>query len=160
MALPGSNSTLFALPDGQNVYIFSTPSQRYLDAFTYFYGYGWFDPDGVVNADGPVINAGQCFFIQNPGPDTYWLRNFTVATSLSSPSPLAVGSSTEPVIRRISVGGHKITLEILNAGAKAYDVQFSSDGQKWKTVARNRTGSIWRGTDPGGAQGYFRLVNP
>jgi hypothetical protein len=159
MGLTGSNSALFATTDGQNVYTFRTPSQSYSDAFTWFGGYGWFDPDGVVDTNGPVIAIAQSFFIQNPGPDAYWIRSFIVPSASAAPSPLAVSSSTEPTIRRLSASGGWITLEIANA-RKAYDVQFSSDGRKWKTVARNRTGILWSQPHPGGTQGYYRLVTP
>ncbi len=161
MAFPGTNGTLFAATDGQDVYVFKTPGQSYSDAFTYFNNFGWFDPNGVVDANGPVIAVAQSFFVQNPGPDAYWVRNFSFASSAAPPlSALAVSDSTGPTIRRLTTGVKKVTLEILNPSGGPYNVQFSTDGAAWKTVAKNRTGSAWTGPCPGGAQGYYQVVKP
>ncbi|HRT58770.1 MAG TPA: hypothetical protein P5038_19250 [Candidatus Paceibacterota bacterium] len=75
----GALSSVLAFPgsDGDNVYLFPTPRQSYLDACTCFSGHGWFDPAGGASTNGPVIAVGQSFFVQHSGPDTNWVRHFT-----------------------------------------------------------------------------------
>ena len=82
----GMLSTDLAFPtiDGANVLLFNGAGQTYTDAFTCFKGFGWFDPNGVAGTGGPVINVPQAFFVQNPGPDTNWIRTFTIGKSAST----------------------------------------------------------------------------
>ncbi len=142
--------------DGANVCLFKTPSQTYSDAFTYFSRYGWFDPNGVVNTNGPAIAVGQAFFVRSPAPDTNWVQYFKI-----SQSDLTVSvSSISPKIRSLSLSKTVATLHLSNPKAVSYNVQFSTDCLTWTMVATNQTGSIWQGARPGSARGYYRLMHP
>jgi hypothetical protein len=164
-ALGDTNTLAFRGTDGDNVYTFSTASQSYSDAFTYFRGFGWFDPGQGVNTNGPVINIGQSFFVQNPGRDTNWVKQFTVphftvpSSSLLSKSRTTSSTSASPDIRSLATDGKDITLQILNPSGAPYDVQFSADGFSWKTVAAKQTGASWTGPCPGGPQGYYQVTS-
>jgi hypothetical protein len=166
--LTGTVPTNLGFPfiDGGNVYLFSAPRQTYLDAFTCFTGFGWFDPKGVVGTNGPVIAVGQSFFAQNPGPDTNWVVNFMPPSSPpppppSSPQTLAAASaSSGPSIQHLAIGSLKVTLQISNPGGTSYNIQFSPDGATWQTVARNLTSGQWTEPYRAGRQGYYQVVKP
>jgi hypothetical protein len=148
----------FPVINSADVYTFSSASQSYADAYTALPSYGWYDPAGSATTNGPTINVGQSFFVRNPGPDTNWLRSFTVQFA----GPLQVtGKDGAPVeIRSLSLSAGTVTLSILNPSGAKYNVQFSSDRVIWKTLATNQGGTVWTGPVPGGVQGYFQLVNP
>jgi len=150
LPIAGSLATnhLFPLIDSASVYVFSTATQGYLDAFSSFNGFGWFDPKGVADTNGPNINVGQGFFVQNPGADTNWTKTFT---------PLV--GPTGPPITSFGLSGDKVVLKISNAGAP-YNVQFSTDRISWHTVATNQTSDVWTGPNLHGLQGYYQTVNP
>jgi hypothetical protein len=159
--LSGTNSLQFPETDGDEVYTFDGAGQSFSDAFPRFAGYGWFDPNGVVGTNGPPIAIAQSFFVRHPGPDTNWVVNFAQPV----PPPPAIGQkaakrSATPAINRLVRSGGTVTLQIFNPGSGPYNVQFSADGTTWNTVATGQTGVIWKGPFPGGAQGYYRLVNP
>jgi hypothetical protein len=159
-----TNLTFLGFPpiDGGNVYVFSAPRQTYLDAFTCFTGFGWFDPKGVSGTNGPLIAVGQSFFAQNPGLDTNWVVNFVPPPS-SPPSPqtmAAAGPSSGPSIQHLAINSQKVTLQISNPGGSSYNIQFSSDGTTWQTVARNQTSGQWTEPYRAGRQGYYQVVKP
>ena len=152
----------FPLIDGGNVYVFSAPRQTYLDAFTCFNGFGWFDPKGASSTNGPLIGVGQSFFAQNPGPDTNWVFNNPAPPS-SPPPPqtlAAAGTSAGPSIQHLAVNSQKVTLQISNPGGTPYNIQFSSDGTTWQTVARKQTSGQWTEPYRNGRQGYYQVVQP
>ena len=140
--------------DGENVYTFKPGSQTYSDAFSYFSGWGWFDPIGAVNTNGPVINVGQSFFVQNPRPDTNWVVNFSCGLGPLN-AALPDGSSSHE-IQSLSLSADSTTLNVNLGGA--YDVEFSTDGLIWTKVATKQTGNIWRGPRPSTPQGFYRVT--
>ncbi len=152
-------STLF-FPNinGADIQIFNRVSQSYLDACTFFPAYGWYDPAGVAGTDGPVMIPGYGFFVRNPGPDTNWVQNFIVP----SPPPQTAGTPSKPSteISSLAVTGGTVTLKVHNPRAARFDVQFSSDGRSWTTVATNQTGTVWRDRFRAGRQGFYQVVNP
>ena len=151
-----STDLLFPIIDGADVFLFNNASQTYIDAFTCFKGFGWFDPNGVAGTGGPVINVAQAFFVQNPGPDTNWVRNFIVQFAPLS----AVARSAGAAISSLQISGEAVTLMVQNPSGATYTVQFSSDGFSWTTVASELTGSVWQGKNPGGDQGYYQVIQP
>jgi hypothetical protein len=159
-ALSGANSLQFPGIDGEDVYTFSAASQSYSDAFTHFVGYGWFDPKGAVNTNGPTIAIAQSFFVRHPGPDTNWVVNVFQPAPPPSSSPKAANGLATPVINHLATRGGAVTLQISSPGGGAYNVQFSADGVTWRAVATNQTGATWTGPYLGDTQGYYRLANP
>jgi len=153
-ALTGPTMTFPGL-DGENVFLYDNANQTFSDAFTYYVGYGWFDPDGNVAATGPVINLGHCFFAQNLGPNTNWVQTY------GGPGlPLTSQSSPQASIQSIHATGGKVSLNILNPQGTTYGVQYSADGSLWTTVAAKQTGTTWTGPAPEGPRGFYRLTNP
>jgi hypothetical protein len=151
----GMLSTDLAFPtiDGANVLLFNGASQTYTDAFTCFKDFGWFDPNGVAGTGGPVISVAQAFFVQNAGPDTNWVRNFTVQlVSLPATAGAAISS--------LWISGGSVTLKVQNPSGAPYTIQFSSDGLSWTTVASKLTGSAWQGKYAGGERGYYQVIQP
>jgi hypothetical protein len=147
-------STDLAFPpgDGDTVYQWLTPSQRFNDARGYFAGYGWY-------ASEPTIAVGEGFFVRHPGPDTNWVRNFTVMLAATTAARSAVASAPAPDIESCSIRNGTVTLK-MNKAAKHYNVQFSTDRVNWKNVAVNQKGAIWKGAVPPGPLGFFQVVNP
>jgi hypothetical protein len=72
-----ANTLAFSAADGDNVYIFDTATQAYLDSYAYIAGFGWFSPSDP-DPDGPLIEPGSSFFSQKAGPDTTWTQTFSV----------------------------------------------------------------------------------
>jgi hypothetical protein len=146
--------------DGDDVYLFRTSPQSYTDAFTYFTNYGWFDPKGFEGIGGPGVQLGESFFVQNPGTNANWVIQFEPFFAAPSKTKALVTATNAPSIRRISVRAGKTTLDIANPGGGSYNVQFSSDGSSWSTVAANQTSTVWTGAYPGGRRGYYHVVRP
>ena len=96
LASPASLSTLqFPVTDGENVYVYPAAGQSYTDAVTWFSGYGWFDPAGVVNVNGPVISTAQSFFVQNPGSTLSWAQSYGPGSSGALAAKLAGAAGLE-----------------------------------------------------------------
>ncbi len=152
-------STLqFPQIDGASLYFFTNITELFTYPIMCFEGYGWFDPrigpDEYEPLVEPVLDVGQAFLVQNSGPDTNWIRNFTVnfvGTGMVGPSSAKIG--------QIQVADGIIRLRILNPKGATYTVQFSGDGVGWVTVAANQTTTSWKEPLRAGAQGYYRLVN-
>lgn len=153
-ALTGPNMTFPGL-EGENVFLYDSAKRSFSDAFTYYAGYGWFDPDGAFGTSGLVIGIAQPFFAQNPGPSTNWVQTY-----VNSGSQRISQSTSKASIQSVHAGGGKVILSILNSGEAAYGVQFSADSFLWTTLAANQTGTTWTGPVPGGPQGFYRLTNP
>jgi hypothetical protein len=162
LPLLGADPSGLSFPaiDGATVYFFNEANQLYLDPYTHCSGYGFFDPAGLVPISGPSPRVGQCFWVQNPGPATNWVRNFTVQRPASRPTVLAAKTTAVPAVQGITVSAGRATLKILNVSGVPYTVQFSNDRVIWNTVATNQTGGTWTGPCPGGAQGFYQAVNP
>jgi hypothetical protein len=143
----------FPMIDGANVFLFSSASQTYTDAFTCFNGFGWFDPNSVMGTNGPVIAVAQAFFVQNPGPDTNWIRTFSIVLA-----PLRAPGGAD--ISSLRISGGTVTLKLTNPGGGSYTIQFSSDGVSWSTVASGLTGTVWQGPYLGGERGYYQVIQP
>jgi len=154
-----SGDLLFPPRDGADVYLFRTNSQSFSNPFTYFDGFGWFDPGTPDALSDPFIHVAESFFVQNPGPDANWIRIYS-RFSAPKPGTLLDAASGAPMISHLAVTSGHISLEISKANVGTYDVQFSSDGSAWKTVATNQVASVWTSPLPGGAQGYYRLIQP
>jgi hypothetical protein len=146
----------FPETDGASLHLFRSTNQTYSDAFTYFTGYGWFDPNGVVNTNGPVIAITRAFFVRNPGPDRYWVQNFVVPLINSQGS----GGSTGPNLRSLSLANDVASLRISNPKTVPYNIEFSTNFVNWTTVATHQTGSIWKEARPASARGFYRLESP
>jgi hypothetical protein len=143
---------------GADAQLFIVGSQAYSEACTYFPGCGWYDPGGVATTNGPVLEVARSFFVRNPGPDDYWIRDFNV---LKAPAQAAGGAAgPTPEISSLTIRAGTVTLKILNPADARYNVQFSTDRRNWSTVATNQCGTLWTGPVPGSPQGYFQLVNP
>lgn len=147
----GLSSVLEFQPrDGGVVYQFSSGAQRYLDARTYFSGFGWFTNE-------PNLVVAEAFFVQHPGPDTNWVRNIIIRRPAGRASPTATKSL--PEIENCSIRGGKVTLKV-NRAIQYYDVQFSPDGQTWTNLAVNQKARIWSGPLPKSPTGYFQVLPP
>jgi hypothetical protein len=108
-----------------------------------------------------ITVAESCFVWRDPAwatPDHWWIRNFVVKAA--TPARLVQKDSGGPDVRSLAIHSDTATLSIVNAEGQPYDVQFSSDGSSWKTLAHNQTGATWTGPCPGGAQGCYRVVTP
>jgi len=149
---PLTNSSFqFQATDGDQLSLYATTNQIFSDAFCYFNGYGWFDPNGSAN--GPVVGLGQSFFIQHPGPNYDWAQFFGCQEAAN-----AAATSSSPSVRGIGIKGDKVTLQIAQNGMH-YDVQFSPDGTTWTTIAAEREGPIWSAARPPTSSGYFRVIS-
>jgi hypothetical protein len=151
----GSGSLHFQGTDGDEVYLFKSVTQSYSDAFSYFTGYGWFDPSGVADTNGPVLAVGQPFFVQHSGQDYDWIQIFNFPNA--APAPDLAASSITPEVRSIHLQGKNIVLQVQENGTR-FDIQFSSDGAVWSTLAVSQKGIAWTGPRPDSPQGYFRAV--
>jgi hypothetical protein len=153
----GSLSAVLGFPgsDGDNAQLFSVGAQKFLDPCSYFDGHGWFDPSGASGVDGPTLEVGRSFFVQHPGPNKNWVRNFTVNR------PSGYEPPPEPVsqIENFTLRDGLVTLKI-NKITKRYNVQFSTDRVNWTTIAANQTATTWRGPVPAEPAGFFQIVNP
>ncbi|MGZ5569007.1 MAG: hypothetical protein ACXWKG_18505, partial [Limisphaerales bacterium] len=116
LGLPGS--------DGDSVYMPVRPTQSLSDAYSYFAGYGWFDPSGVADTNGPVVPVAGCFFIQHPGPDTHWVRTFYVNNGVQS-------GGTTATIQNIRLLGKTATLSVSVPSGASYSIQTSPDRISW-----------------------------
>jgi hypothetical protein len=77
----------------------------------------------------------------------------------AAPSSLTVAaSSTERKVSQIKISGGNVNLKLQDLGGGPYDVQFSTDGLTWITLARNQSGGTWTGKLPGAMRGYFQVV--
>jgi hypothetical protein len=152
--LTGPNMTFPGL-DGENVFLYDRARRNFSNAFTYYTGYGWFDPGGTFGAAGPVINIAQSFFAQNLGASTTWVQTY----GGFAPQP-ASQSGLKASIQGIHAAGSKVILSILNPEGTPYTVQYSADRSLWTILAANLTGTTWTGPVPDGPQGFYRLTNP
>jgi hypothetical protein len=159
--LAGRLTTDLGFPgtDGDDVYLWRFVPQTYSDAITYFTNYTWFDPRGAPGPNDPRVNVGESFFVQNPGFGTNWVVNFTPFLTVPTGGK-SLTTNAPPAIRHISVRAGKTTLGVVNSGGGTYNVQFSSDGSTWSTVATGQSSTVWSGTYPGGVKGYYQLVRP
>ena len=155
-----SSALKFPVTDGTDLYLYRTNSQSYSNAYSYFAGFGWFDVVAPSVPAEPVIEVGQAFFVARPGPGTNWLQSLIVGGSALSKAKTAVVDSTAPDIQKMVATGSKVTLTVRNPKAQIYNVEFSTDGSTWNTVASAQAGRTWTGPFPGGAQGHFRVTNP
>jgi hypothetical protein len=158
----GTITSALKLPvaDGTDLYFYRTNSQSYSNAYSYFDGFGWFDVNAPSAPAEPVIEVGQAFFIARPGPGTNWLQSLIVPNSALSKAKTTVVDPIAPDIQKMVATGAKVTLTIRNPKAQIYNIEFSTDGSTWNTVASAQAGPTWTGPFPGGTQGYFRLTNP
>lgn len=143
LGLPGS--------DGDSVYLPKSPTQPLSDAYSYFAGYGWFDPTGISDTNGPAISVGSCFFMQHAGPDTNWVRDFSVnnGTQFIGAKPATINS--------IRLVGNTATLAVTIPTGATYSVQTSPDRITWTTVATKQTSSVWTYNLTAQSAAYFRL---
>jgi hypothetical protein len=161
--LSGTNNLQFPGGDGDTVYFFPSSSggQTFSEAYSYFGGFGWFDPRGIVGTNGPVLQVGQSFFVQVPGSSKNWIRQFTVQL-VANKTSLLTGQPTpgSAEIGGITVRNGEVTLSILNSTGQPYSIQFSPDQVSWKTISTNQTGQTWTGPLSRDGQGYYRVSSP
>jgi hypothetical protein len=153
-----SANLAFPVLEGASAHFFRRPSQSFTDAASYFGGFGWFDPNHISGTGGPTNMVAESFFVLNPGPATNWIRYFIVQGPPPPTSPSAVGKTLS--ISNISMRAGRIALAISTSLSDPYNVQFSSDGVSWQTLATNQTAAVWVTRKPESSQGYFRLVQP
>jgi hypothetical protein len=151
-----SGDLAFPTIDGANAFLFNSGTQDYIDASTCFSGFGWYNAHVSVATGGPTINVAQAFFVQNPGPDTDWVRDFNPLAALPPKTSQASGAT----VTSVQISGGTVTLAVKNTNGGAYSVQFSKDGLSWTTVVTGVTGSVWQGKYAGGEQGYYQVVQP
>ena len=72
-----TNTLTIPAADGDNIYLWNTNSQTYVDAIQYVGGFGWFDPNSVYDTNGPVPKVGEAFFIYKAA-GAPWVENFIV----------------------------------------------------------------------------------
>jgi hypothetical protein len=144
---PLGSTHLFPAIDNASAYTFSAVSQSYLDACNYFTGFGWFDPRGVADTNGPSISVGQGFFVQNPGPSTNWVKTFIAQ----------VVEPNGPEIRGLTIVNNSIVLSINNED-RSYGVQFSTDRISWQTISNYQHSNVWTSPYPAGQQGFYRAI--
>jgi hypothetical protein len=157
-------STLqFPGTDGDVVSLYPTAHQQFLDGSTYLANYGWFDPAGAADTNGPNLAIASAFFVRHPGPDTNWIRNFFVnpLTANLTAGLQTSGSSSPPPpdIVGLTIINNQATLR-LSATNQPFNVQFSTDRVSWITIATNQIGSTWTGACPVPTAGFFQLVSP
>lgn len=145
----GQNTVNFPRIDGATA-LFFRPNQTF-DSYMCFTNFGWSDPTGIEPASGPNLGVATSIFVQNPGPDTNWV--VSVAQRLVPPvRPPSVE------ILRVSVQEGIATLGISNRRNVLFDVQFSTNGENWRTVAANQSGDKWTGPLPDPVQGQFQVI--
>jgi hypothetical protein len=149
---PISDLILGSFPkvDGASAHFFRSVSQSF-SGYTSFTNYGWFDPTGVEGTNGPTYSVAEGFFVQNPGPETLWTNIFVGAR----PAP---GAPTAVEVTRLIVEGGMATLEWADPGGGLCDVQFSTDGRLWTTIAARQSGNTWTGSLPALDYGRFQVV--
>jgi hypothetical protein len=154
----GTLSADLAFPtiDGANAFLFNSGTQNFIDASTCFSGFGWYNAHTPVATGGPSIGVPQAFFVQNPGPDTNWVRIFNPLAA----SPPKTSQTSTATVTSVHIGDGVVTLAVKNTNGGPYSVQFSNDGLLWTTVATGVTGSVWQGKYLGGEQGYYQVVQP
>jgi hypothetical protein len=164
------SATLYELAfpgfEDDNVYFFNWNNQNYSDAYSYFAGFGWFDPAGNAGPNGPIVGVGQSFFVQHAGANTSWDRTFTPTNgaapvkdfTLQAASAASLSKSSK--IRRLKISRPTVQLEVSQPEGGVYTVQFSMDCIHWANAATNQSAATWSGPFPGGSQGYYRLCNP
>ncbi len=141
------------------IYQWDAAVQRFNAASTY----DALMPDWVPTE--PAIRVAEGFFVRRvPALATqanWWIRHFTVDPISPLQNNLASGDTlADPSIRSIAVSGGKVSLDILNSTGGPYQVQFTTDGLAWKTVADSQTAARWTAPCPGGSQGFYRLIKP
>jgi hypothetical protein len=153
---PISSTLSFPLLDGATVHFFRSPSQTFSGGYTCFTNFGWFDPQTVGGTNDPQCMVAESFVVQNPGPPTNWVRNFTEITPLAESDP-----QTDAVIipiDKLTVSGGMATLQWADQPGQKYEVQFSTDGDSWITVDGKAHGGKWTGPLPDPVQGRFRIA--
>jgi len=160
----GKLQTDLKFPPVQDDYIWRWDASG--QTFTFLSPYFYSSP--VWAPSEPSINVAEGFIVhRDPAlatPDNWWIRNFIVNSLASALVSAQAGVSADqpvspPAIRGIIVKGGAVNLNILNPGGGSYNVQFSTDGIAWGTVATGQTGTSWSGAFPGGARGYYQLVS-
>jgi hypothetical protein len=145
--------TTLELPssEGDTVIMPKSSGQGLADACSYFGGYGWFDPAGVADTNGPTLSVASCFFMQHAGPDTSWARDFSVNNGAQFIGPIPA------TINSIRISGNTATLNVTVVAGATYSVQTSADRITWTTVATKQIASVWTYNLAGQPSAYFRL---
>jgi hypothetical protein len=126
-----------------------------------------FSSAGPWLPDEPSVAVGEGFLVnRNPAqatPDNWWIRHFSIGPG-APPAGVAAAAvktvvhrATNPTIRRLTFPPGQVALQVRNFSGQPYDVQWSSDGEVWRTLAARQTGASWSGPFTPGARGYFRL---
>ncbi|MCW5553396.1 MAG: hypothetical protein KIS67_14700 [Verrucomicrobiae bacterium] len=139
--------------DGELAYLWNPTNQAFIDASTFFSGYGW---SGAAGSSGPILPIAHAVFVQRPGPDTNWTRRFFI--SMARTAGASSRTDSELAITSIVIEKSDIKLLVMVPAGAAYDLWFSRDGTTWKSVATKQASPVWRGTYPGGTHGYYRAV--
>jgi hypothetical protein len=161
----GGLQTVLAFPPVQDDFIWqwNPTSQVFTAQSPYLYDSSAWSPSE------PQISVAEGFFVHRDpllaNPTNWWIRNFVLPSPPNVPAPQQrslqpAQKPSAPAIANMTIQGGKVTLNISNPSGESYDVQFSTDGLAWKTVAAQQTGAVWTGPCPGGAQGYYQVVNP
>ncbi len=153
----GDPPVSFPARDGDNVLQWNVGAQRFVTPSTFFAGHGWFNPEGGITTSGPSYTVGTAFFVQRPGPGIFWSQMLPSPPALAGDSLRAGPTQTTPQVTDVRAESGSITLTVSSGGAP-YNVQHSTDGVNWSTVAIGQTTPTWTGPMPGG-QGFYQVVN-
>ena len=143
--------------DGDRVYQWDSLLQRFKTPAAY----------SVTNANlwqpgEPQITVGEGLLVFRnlalATPANYWSEHLQIGPAPAVKSTLTTATvSPAPAIQRLIIGNGAVTLDVSNPGGTAYDVQVSTDGAAWTTLAQNQTGAQWLAPFTGNNKGYFRL---
>lgn len=111
--------------------------------------------------DEPQVRVSEGFLVFHDPlrADSWWIREFSIGPPAPIPAPLIANSvgAQQPVIRRVLLPQGKVTLEVSNPTGEPYNIQFSTDGAIWNTLAEKEVVSRWTGSFTPGPKGYFKL---
>jgi len=153
----GAVSTDLAFPvvDGANMHQFPDALQAFTDVSTGLRSYGWFSPSGLAGTGGVTNPIAHAFWVQNPGPDTNWIRYFVVQ---SGPQQDSFTAANAAKISGMTIQNGAVAFDVSSPAKQSYYVQFSIDGNSWTTQGKG-SGKRWTGRYAGGPKGYYRLVS-
>ncbi len=154
--LPPSGQTQLPQWDQNQLFQWSTNGQMYSSSSPFTYDFsgsgGWINFQG--NPSEPILRVAESFFYHNfSGVTDLWIVDFTA----NIVQPLAQPASSGPQIQSLRVSADTVTLDLGEVPAQPYQVEFSADGINWTVIATGQKQQQWVGSNPGGAQGYYRV---
>jgi hypothetical protein len=113
----------------------------------------------------PSINVGEGVLISrspaNATQSNWWVMILDFQPVAQLPAALgSTASSGATTLEQLAFEGGEAVLHINNPNDAVYNVEFSTDGNEWQTLASGLREAIWRGPVPNPILGYFRVINP